>query len=40
VLYIDGLVDEDSILEIKCPYAARDTKSPIEAVNNKLVRNI
>ncbi|KAL4143365.1 hypothetical protein QTP88_005703 [Uroleucon formosanum] len=32
----DGLVDEDSILEIKRPYAARDTKSPVEAVNNKL----
>uniref|UniRef100_A0A2S2NER6 YqaJ viral recombinase domain-containing protein n=1 Tax=Schizaphis graminum TaxID=13262 RepID=A0A2S2NER6_SCHGA len=34
----DGLVDEDSILEIKCPYAARDTKSPVEAVNNELLK--
>jgi len=39
-LYIDGLFDEDSILEIICPYAARDTKSPAEAVNKKLVRNV
>ncbi|XP_060861867.1 uncharacterized protein LOC132938894 [Metopolophium dirhodum] len=33
----DGLIDDDEILEIKCPFVAKDTKSAIEAVENKLL---
>lgn len=31
------MVGNDAILEIKCPYIAKDTNDVIEAVNNKLV---
>lgn len=34
---IDGLVGEHFVLEIKCPYAAKDTISAIEAMEKKLV---
>jgi len=33
----DGVVGDDAILEIKCPYIAKDTNDVTEAVNNKLV---
>lgn len=33
----DGLVGQDIILEIKCPYAAKDTTSALEAVERNLV---
>ncbi|XP_025194234.1 uncharacterized protein LOC112593869, partial [Melanaphis sacchari] len=32
----DGLIGEDSVIEIKCPFSARNTTSAIDAVNNKL----
>jgi len=35
--FTDGLIGEHSLLEIKCPYSARDTNDAIEAVNSKLV---
>jgi len=35
---IDGLIGEDSVIEMKCPLSARNTTSAIDAVNNKLVR--
>jgi len=35
---IDGFIEEDSIIEIKCPFSARNTANAIDAVNNKLVR--
>lgn len=31
------MIGNDAILEIKCPYIAKDTNDVIEAVNNKLV---
>ncbi|XP_050053438.1 uncharacterized protein LOC126549075 [Aphis gossypii] len=34
----DGMVGNDAILEIKCPYIAKDTNDVIEAVNNKLLQ--
>ncbi|KAL4107804.1 hypothetical protein QTP88_018094 [Uroleucon formosanum] len=33
----DGLIGEHYLLEIKCPYSARDSNDAIEAVNSKLV---
>ncbi|XP_050065170.1 uncharacterized protein LOC126554107 [Aphis gossypii] len=33
----DGLVGQDIILEIKCPYAAKDTTSALEAVEQNLL---
>lgn len=36
-LCLDGLVGKDCTLEIKCPYAAKNTTSAIEAVEQKLV---
>lgn len=37
-LFIDKLVESDnSIIEIKCPYTARNTEDAVSAVNNKLV---
>lgn len=34
---VDGLVGDQAIIEIKCPYAAKDSESSIDDVNNKLV---
>ncbi|XP_050066973.1 uncharacterized protein LOC126555927 [Aphis gossypii] len=34
----DGLVESNSIIEIKCPYTARDTVDAVSAVNNKLLQ--
>ncbi|XP_016659933.1 rRNA 2'-O-methyltransferase fibrillarin-like [Acyrthosiphon pisum] len=34
---VHGLVGENAIIEIKCPYNARNSESLIEAFNNKLV---
>jgi len=36
-LFIDGLVGDQAIVEIKCPYTAKDSENSIDAVNNKLV---
>lgn len=36
-LFVDGLVESNSIIEIKCPYTAKDTVDAVSAVNNKLV---
>lgn len=36
----DGLVGENAILEIKCPYAAKDTLNAVEVVEMKMVINI
>ncbi|XP_060881742.1 uncharacterized protein LOC132953238 [Metopolophium dirhodum] len=33
----DGLIENDAVVEIKCPYVAKDTTSAIEAVNNNLI---
>jgi len=35
--FIDGLIENDAVVEIKCPYVAKDTTSTIEAVNNNLL---
>lgn len=35
--FIDGLIENDAVVEIKCPYVAKDTTSAIEEVNNNLV---
>lgn len=40
MFHIDGLIGDMAIVEIKCPYVARDTLSAIEAVNSKLVSHI
>lgn len=37
-MYLDGLIGEDSVIEIKCPFSARNTSNAIDAVNNNLVR--
>ncbi|KAE9530044.1 hypothetical protein AGLY_011506 [Aphis glycines] len=34
---LDGLIENEAVVEIKCPYVAKDTTSAIEAVNNKLL---
>jgi len=34
---IDGLIENKAVVEIKCPYVAKDTTSAREAVNNNLV---
>uniref|UniRef100_A0A2S2N9F1 YqaJ viral recombinase domain-containing protein n=1 Tax=Schizaphis graminum TaxID=13262 RepID=A0A2S2N9F1_SCHGA len=34
----DGLIGEHYLLEIKCPYSARDSNDAIEAVNSKLLQ--
>jgi len=31
------LIGKTAIIEIKCPYIAKDTSSAIDAINNKLV---
>jgi len=36
----DGLIGENSILEIKCPLAAKDSLNAVEAVEIKMVINI
>jgi len=36
-LFIDGLVGDQAIVEIKCPYTAKDNENSVSAVNNKLV---
>ncbi|KAL4127392.1 hypothetical protein QTP88_011563 [Uroleucon formosanum] len=33
----DGLVGDQAIVEIKCPYTAKDSENSIDAVNNKLL---
>lgn len=38
--FIDGLIGNEAVVEIKCPYIAKDTSSVIEAINNKLVSNL
>lgn len=38
--FIDGLIGNEAVVEIKCPYIAKDTSSAIEAINNKLVNNL
>jgi len=35
---IDGLVGTDYVVEIKCPFKAKDSSSFIEAVMNKKVK--
>eukprot|EP00102_Acyrthosiphon_pisum_P027938 XP_016665148.1 PREDICTED: uncharacterized protein LOC107885899 [Acyrthosiphon pisum] len=34
----DGLIGDSSILEIKCPFSAKDTSNAVDAVNNKLLQ--
>lgn len=37
--YIDGLIiDDDSLIEVKCPYSAKDYPSCIDAVKDKKVK--
>jgi len=36
----DGLVGENVILEIKCPFAAKDSLNAVEAIEMKMVINI
>jgi len=38
ILLIDGLVGTDYVVEIKCPFTAKDSSSFIEAVMNKQVK--
>ncbi|XP_060853394.1 uncharacterized protein LOC132931411 [Rhopalosiphum padi] len=33
----DGLVGDHAIVEIKCPYTAKDSENSVDAVNNKLL---
>ncbi|KAL4101121.1 hypothetical protein QTP88_021141 [Uroleucon formosanum] len=33
----DGLIGEMAIIEVKCPYIAKDTSSAIEAINKKIL---
>ncbi|XP_060862406.1 uncharacterized protein LOC132939325 [Metopolophium dirhodum] len=33
----DGLIGKTAIIEIKCPYIAKDTSSAIDAINKKLL---
>jgi len=35
--FIDGLVEDDGVVEIKCPFGAKDSVSFEEAVLNKKV---
>jgi len=35
---IDGLVGTDYVVEIKCPFKAKDSSSFIEAIMNKKVK--
>jgi len=37
---LDGLVGDHAIVEIKCPYTAKDSENSVDAVNNKLVSYI
>lgn len=38
ILYsADVLIGNDSVVEIKCPYVAKDSTNYIEAINNKKV---
>ncbi|CAI6376874.1 unnamed protein product [Macrosiphum euphorbiae] len=34
----DGLIEDIAILEIKCPFSAKDTLNAIDAVKNKLLQ--
>ncbi|XP_050540727.1 uncharacterized protein LOC126905245 [Daktulosphaira vitifoliae] len=34
----DGVIEENYLVEIKCPYSARDSSSAVEAVENKLLQ--
>lgn len=34
-IYIDGIIGEDSLVEIKCPFLAKDCDSYVEALNEK-----
>lgn len=36
-MFKDGLVGDKAIVEIKCPFIAKDSENCIDAVNNKLV---
>lgn len=38
--HIDGLIGKTVIIEIKCPYIAKDTSSAIDAINKKLVSHV
>lgn len=38
MIILDGVVG-DFIVEIKCPYSARDTDSFVQAINDKKVRH-
>jgi len=37
LISIDGIVDGDFIVEIKCPFGVKDTKTFLEAINSKKV---
>lgn len=34
---LDGLIRNDSIIEVKCPYSAKDYPTIEEAINDKKV---
>lgn len=34
---MDGLIENETVVEIKCPYIAKDTTSAIDTVDNSLV---
>lgn len=37
-IFLDGLVGNNAVIEIKCPFAAQNTVSAVDAVEKKLVR--
>jgi len=37
VLVLDGIIDKNTIIEIKCPFAAKDTANKLEAVSTGKV---
>lgn len=38
LIFVDSLIGENSVAEIKCPFGARNTANAIDAVNSKMVR--
>lgn len=34
----DGLIGDDSLIEIKCPYSAKDYKNLSDAIKDKKVK--
>jgi len=37
IFFIDGVIENKALVEIKCPYAAKNTSNIKEAIDNKQV---